>query len=275
MGEEDRTRQVERQKKDEVFEVGDSAIVDASGVRKAPPKGSPVGWIVAALAAAGAVAVYFMVAMPAQEESFQQTKRANELEAKLNTLQGEKSKLAADLTDKEKLAEQLAAESQKKDEILKELTATRTELEDKLKDEIGRGDVGVKEAYGELVVDLADQILFPSGEAQLNEKGKEVLKRVGETMLKVKGKVIQVGGHTDDQPISDKLKTTFPSNWELSTNRALNVVHFLEDEVKVPGERLIASGYSQFKPIAKNKSKEGRKKNRRIEVTLLPLRPKK
>ena len=272
MGDEDRTRVVERVNKDEVFEVGDSAIIDQ---RPPPPKKpSPLPWIIAALAAVGAAAVYFLVAMPSQAELFQQTKRANELQAEVAAMQIDKAKMASDLAEKEKLANELAAESQKKDEILKELTATRTELEDKLKDEIGRGDVGIKEAYGELVVDLADQILFPSGEAQLNDKGKEVLKRVGETMLKVKDKVIQVGGHTDDQAISDKLKGTFPSNWELSTNRALNVVHYLEDEVKVPGERLIASGFSQYKPIAKNKSKEGRKKNRRIEVTLLPLRKK-
>src|SRR5262249_24083127 len=135
--------------------------------------------------------------------------------------------------------------------------------------EIAQGDVIIKQYKGELVVDLVDQILFASGESELGDKGKAVLKQVGETLLKVPDKVLQIGGHTDNQPISGKLKDKWVSNWELSSARALNVVHYLEDEVNIPGERLVAAGFSEFRPIGKNASKDGRKRNRRIEVVLL------
>ncbi len=263
----DETRQIERKDDaDEVFEVG-----DAPSQRRRSERGAVVPWLLAIMAPVGAAAVYFLVAMPAKD-------RADVAEAKVVSLSKQLAedtqRLKGELDEKGKLADSLAAESQKKDELLKELEGTKKELEEKLKDEISVGDVLIKQSAGELVVDLADKILFPSGEAELNDKGKEVLKRVGETMLKVEGKIIQVGGHTDDQPISDRLKARFPSNWELSATRALNVVHYLEDDVKVPGTRLLAAGFSQFRPVAKNKTKEGRAKNRRIEVVLLPFKKK-
>src|SRR5690606_19606235 len=117
-------------------------------------------------------------------------------------------------------------------------------------------------------------ILFDSGEAELNDGGKKVLAKVGETFAKMGDKIIQVGGHTDDVPISPKLHDRFPSNWELSTARATHVVRFLQDEGKIPGSRLLATGFSQYRPVASNASRGGRKKNRRIEVVLLPAAPK-
>ena len=85
--------------------------------------------------------------------------------------------------------------------------------------------------------------------------------------------MLQVAGNTDNLPITGKLKDKFPSNWELSTQRATNVVRFLQDECKIPGTRLAAVGYGEFRPTAKNTTKEGRKKNRRIEVKLVPIHP--
>jgi chemotaxis protein MotB len=269
----DATRQVDRHQTDDVFEIGDSHVVEVDPARTPRKKGgSALAGVILGLALLSLLALYVLMVRPAESERDRERAKTAELQARVTALETERNQLRADADAKGQLAQNLAAESQKKDELLKELEGTRNELEDKLKEEITRGDVLIKQGGGELVVDLADQILFPSGEADLNDKGKEVLRRVGETMLKVEGKVIQVGGHTDDLAISDKLKTRFPSNWELSSSRALNVVHFLEDDVKVPGERLVAAGFSQYRPVAKNKTKEGRKKNRRIEVILLPLK---
>jgi len=88
-------------------------------------------------------------------------------------------------------------------------------------------------------------------------------------------KQIQVSGHTDRLPISEKLAPQFPSNWELSTARAINVVRFLSEKANVPPQRLVASGYGEYHPIANNKTAAGRAKNRRIEILLTPsLAPK-
>ena len=92
---------------------------------------------------------------------------------------------------------------------------------------------------------LADEILFSSGEADLSKHGKEVLGRVGDVFKPLTDKQILVGGHTDDAPIHT---ARFPSNWELSTARAVNVVHFLADNVGVDPRKLTAAGYSQYHP---------------------------
>jgi chemotaxis protein MotB len=88
-------------------------------------------------------------------------------------------------------------------------------------------------------------------------------------------KQIQVSGHTDSNPISDKLTQQFPTNWELSVARAVNVVRFLQEKANVPPKNLTATGYGQYHPIASNKSNAGRARNRRIEILLTPsLAPK-
>jgi chemotaxis protein MotB len=84
------------------------------------------------------------------------------------------------------------------------------------------------------------------------------------------GKIIRVEGHTDNVAISERLQATFPTNWELSTTRASNVVRFLQDTVGIDPARLQAVGLSEYHPIATNASVRGRSQNRRIEIGLLP-----
>lgn len=122
---------------------------------------------------------------------------------------------------------------------------------------------------------LVDKILFDSGEAAISKRGEEVLARVGAVLAAIDDKQIQVSGHTDRTPISDKLTGQFPTNWELSTARAINVVRFLSEKASVPPQRLVASGYGEYHPIANNKTAAGRARNRRIEILLTPsLAPK-
>ncbi|MCK4536565.1 MAG: OmpA family protein, partial [Desulfuromonadales bacterium] len=83
------------------------------------------------------------------------------------------------------------------------------------------------------------------------------------------GKDIQVEGHTDNVPISPRLQEKFPSNWELSSARATTVLHFLQDKVRVSGERLSAVGYGEYSPISSNSDAAGRKQNRRIQIILV------
>ncbi len=117
---------------------------------------------------------------------------------------------------------------------------------------------------------LVDKVLFNSGEATVNKRGESVLMKVGSILAGIADRQILVSGHTDITPIGEKRASQFPSNWELSTARATNVVRFLQEKANVPGERLVASGYGEFHPVASNKSSTGRAKNRRIEILLVP-----
>lgn len=166
--------------------------------------------------------------------------------------------------------EALAREAREKEEALDAMRQAQDELRDRLETEVARGRVLISQQHGELIVGLIDRIVFDSGEAELNEEGQAVLRTVGETLAQVPDKVIQVSGHTDGLPISDKLADRFPTNWELSVTRATNVVRFLQDEVGIPGERLIAAGMAEHRPIATNATRAGRSTNRRIEMRLLP-----
>jgi chemotaxis protein MotB len=83
-------------------------------------------------------------------------------------------------------------------------------------------------------------------------------------------RVFQVGGHTDSAPPSETLQERFATNWELSTARGTNVVRYLEEECSVPGKQLIAAGFAWHRPVASNQKWKGKRKNRRIEIVMLP-----
>ena len=198
-----------------------------------------------------------------------------ELAGKIEKLEAEKAELT---TAKEGLSrdkEELSKDVQAKAGELAQLKGTYDKLEEKMKDEIAHGDIRLTQNGGRLQVDLVDKILFDSGEAVVSKRGEGVLTRVGAVLATIDDKQIQVSGHTDKTPISDKLTAQFPTNWELSAARAINVVRFLTEKASVPPERLIASGYGEYHPIASNKNAAGRARNRRIEILLTPsLDPK-
>jgi chemotaxis protein MotB len=245
-----------------------------------PPSKAP--WmLVGLLGAVGAGGGYhfYNEVQAAQSETRAATEKAvasvaaataaqKELSDKVEKLEGEKAELA---TAKEDLSKEVEAKSGE----LAELKGTYDKLEDKMKDEIAKGDISLSQDGGRLRVGLVDKILFDSGEAAISKRGEEVLARVGAVLAAIDDKQIQVSGHTDRTPISDKLVGQFPSNWELSTARAINVVRFLSEKATVPPQRLVASGYGEYHPIANNKTAAGRARNRRIEILLTPaLAPK-
>jgi chemotaxis protein MotB len=137
-----------------------------------------------------------------------------------------------------------------------------------LSKEVEKGQLQVKQYQNMLSVDLAEQIFFDSGRATLKAGGKDVLKKVGDALKGYENKIIRVVGHTDNVPIAKTLQDTFPTNWELSVARATNVVRVLQ-EVGIPAERMVASGRSEYDPVAPNDTAEGRQKNRRIEILLI------
>jgi chemotaxis protein MotB len=189
-------------------------------------------------------------------------------EEKLAALDAEKTEVVA---ARDALAKSVEAKSSE----LAELKGTYNQLQEKMKEEIAHGDIQLTQSGGKLRVGLVDKILFESGEASISKRGESVLSRVGGVLASIDDRQIQVSGHTDTTPISDKLKGQFPTNWELSTARATNVVRFLSEKASVPARRLVASGYGEFDPIASNKNPHGRARNRRIEILLTPsLNPK-
>lgn len=191
------------------------------------------------------------------------TTERDELRGQVERLTRENAEL---LALKTKLSSVVAA----KDEELAKENAARKQLEEKMKPEISAGDIALNDDGGRLRVDLVDKVLFDSGDATISKRGAEVLTRVGAVLAGVQGKVIQVSGHTDDSPPSGKVKEVFPTNWELSTARATNVVRFLQETGGIAGKRLVATGFGQFKPVTHNANHSSRARNRRIEILLVP-----
>jgi chemotaxis protein MotB len=170
------------------------------------------------------------------------------------------------------LQQQLEAERLEREARLAEVQGTYNELVGKLEDEIQRGEVKISELKGKLTVNVVDKILFDSGKAELKSAGLKVLKQIGDILKSALDKNIQVEGHTDNVPIRGTLTKKYPTNWELSTARATTVLHFLQDEVGISGERLAAVGYGEYQPLASNSTAEGRAQNRRIQIVLAPAK---
>lgn len=131
---------------------------------------------------------------------------------------------------------------------------------------IDAGRMSVAIDRGRMVIQLPQDILFESGSATLGTEGAQTLGEVAEVLTDIDERSFQVEGHTDNVPIAT---SRFPSNWELSTARALSVVRLLVER-GVPAGSLSGAGYGEFHPIADNSEPDGRRHNRRIEIVMLP-----
>jgi outer membrane protein OmpA-like peptidoglycan-associated protein len=175
---------------------------------------------------------------------------------------------------------------------LKRENRTLTELVTKLKEEMrNKIDVETGDSYKKSVLGMLSRIstqenfeirraekgveislpgvrLFNPGEAKLSDEGLLLLSKLGKILKNATTGEMMVEGHTDDTKISGELQATYPSNWELSAARAINVVKHLQDNVEIPPERLAAVAYGQYQPILPNDSETHRQKNRRIVIVL-------
>lgn len=156
---------------------------------------------------------------------------------------------------------------------LSELERAKQELEDRLRKEIADKEVKVEMLDRGLVVTFVAEVLFDSGKAQLRSESTEKLAKVARVLnTTVQDLDVGIEGHTDNVPIK---YSGWKSNWELSAHRALSVVHFLIDDQQVNPDRLAAIGYGEYHPVAANDDVEGRQKNRRVEIVILPETTKK
>jgi chemotaxis protein MotB len=126
-------------------------------------------------------------------------------------------------------------------------------------------DVGVTYTKEGVVLTLENTILFASAVSEINPGAFPVLDKIA-AIIKNTSKPIRVEGHTDDDPIHTEM---FPSNWELSTARAVNVVKYFVESGKIPPQRLSAVGYGEAKPVFPNDTPENKAGNRRVEIVLM------
>ena len=182
-----------------------------------------------------------------------------ELRRKVADLDAENTKLKAENASLVKARE----------EQVRKVSSTYESLLEKMKSEISQGQVTISELKGRLTVNMVDSILFDPGKAEVKKGGREILGKVISILKDVSDQSIRIEGHMDDVPISRALAQRYPTNWELSAARAINVARFLQDQGIDPGN-LSAVAYGEWKPVATNDTAEGKAKNRRIEINLVP-----
>lgn len=210
-----------------------------------------------------------------QSFSHQQAELSEQLDSMQNTNeqlllsidQQQQEKLQLE-QEKEQLEQKLEREKIAREARLAKLKNTYDQLVGALENEIERGEITITNLEGKLSVNLLSQILFDSGKTDVKPEGKKLLSNLGDVISKSPERALSIEGHTDDVQISSRLKERYPTNWELSTARATSIVHYLQDEVGISGDRLSATGLSEYRPVADNSTSEGRAMNRRIQINL-------
>ena len=186
-----------------------------------------------------------------REEKVLMTQRIDELES-----------------EKEDIGNRYALSEQERARLLEErnrLENTRRSMEQRLR---GTG-VSVKVKEGHISVVLPSSILFNSGQTKLKKAATNSLAKVCSVLKKdFPNETIRIEGHTDSDPVK-RTKKVYKSNWELSSARAANVLHFLVDKCQLDPKKLYLAGYGKYQPVASNKSKSGKQKNRRVEIVVL------
>ena len=183
-----------------------------------------------------------------QSENDRMRKSLGSTQAKLTASQAEIATLS-----------KIEAETKRRNEIYAQFV-------NRLQSMIDGGKLTVNIDAGRIVINLPNNVLFKTGSANLNPEGQEALTQIGGVLTQFSDRRFQIEGHSDNVPIKS---SRFPSNWELSTARALSVVHLLT-EMGVNPENISAAGFGEFRPRADNEDEDGRKLNRRIEIVMLP-----
>lgn len=182
-----------------------------------------------------------------------------------------KNDVAAREAEVAELKEKLAQAEARISELQQERDWTvqsRNSLENEMRTALESKDVTISQLQGKLTVNILDRVLFDSGEAQVKVDGESVLRKVAGFLTQHPNLKVHVIGHTDNVPLRSGAR--FASNWELSAARALAAVHWLTEKAGVDPRRVGAVGYGEFRPIADNATPEGRARNRRIAITILP-----
>jgi len=192
--------------------------------------------------------------------------RISELRQKIADIESDNDRLRQEIAGLKQ--EMVRIQKVKEDEVLT-TSKTYEQLLESMKSEISQGQVTISELKGKLTVNMVDAILFDSGKAEVKTDGLAVLQKVIHILKTVNDKAIRIEGHTDNVPIRGLLATRYPTNWELSAARAINVTRYLQEQGVDPLV-LSAVAFGEHKPVAANDSEEGKARNRRIEIILVP-----
>jgi chemotaxis protein MotB len=204
-----------------------------------------------------------------QDRSAELGKQADDLRRQIDEAQTKEASL---LADKGKLASNIEAmktalkELEARKEAAEESVKAFRDLLNRFKKLIDAGKLRVRIVEGRMVVELATDVLFTPGSADLSKDGRAAIVEVAGVLASIKDREFQVAGHTDSVPIKNE---KYASNWELAAARALNVVKTMVD-AGMPPKRISAASYAEFKPAAKNDTPAGKAANRRIEITIVP-----
>ena len=203
----------------------------------------------------------------------QSEQHERDLDALRDQLAQKSSALATAQTDDAGLQQQLAGMQANFADLEKEKDQTVQSakgLEDEMRNDLASKDVTISKLQGKLTVNILDRVMFDSGEADLKPDGQAVMLKIAAFLAQHPELKIHVIGHTDNVPIRGNARLRFPTNWELSTARAVAAVRFLTERAGVDPRRLGAVGYGEYRPVADNSTPEGRARNRRIAITILP-----
>lgn len=190
------------------------------------------------------------------------TDRLHALGENVEQLQTERGNLQSSLDETTRALDELRARERQAQARLETFRA----MLERFRAMIASGRLRVRIARNRMVVELQENILFDSGEATLKPEGETALTEIAQVLATIPGREFQVAGHTDNVPIHSR---RFPSNWELSTTRAVNVTRFLTEH-GLDATRVSAAGHADSAPVASNDTPEGRAQNRRIEIVLMP-----
>lgn len=188
----------------------------------------------------------------------------------LNTNLGEQDKLNELLTKKmQELDERERTINQLQDLINAQNEKVQSILQS-VKDALmgfSSDELSVREENGKIYVAMSDKLLFQSGSATVDKRGKEALAKLAEVLNKQKDVDVNIEGHTDTKPIHT---ARFEDNWDLSVIRATSVVRILTKDYGVSPMQIVPSGRGEFMPVADNETADGRSKNRRTEIIIAP-----
>ena len=230
-------------------------------------------------------------------DSAQLANKVSSLNTTVADLQGQVSDLQQKITDQEKLIADLKSQNEQLNSTASstktQLTKSQQELQDQQKklqqlqdlldqqkrksDELKKkmtdalsgfaaSDLTVTQKNGKVYVSLSENLLFPSGSAAVNAKGKEALGKLAGVLNANLDINVNIEGHTDSIPI----RKSYEDNWALSLARSASIVRILTKDYSVDPVRIVASGHSEYDPVESNSTAEGRAKNRRTEIILSP-----
>lgn len=206
----------------------------------------------------------------------EQEQQIDQLSKDISDLNKEKVKLINDASSKQsqltKSGQELLSQKKKLEQLQALMDQQKTAIEEIRKkmaaalNGFKSNELTVATKNGKVYVSLQENLLFPSGSAVVNPKGKEALAKLAEVLNVNPDITVDIEGHTDSIPIRGK----YQDNWDLSLARAASIVRILTIDYKVGPERVVASGHSQYEPIQTNSTTEGRAQNRRTDIILSP-----